>query len=135
MEHTFLGILCKGLRNVHSTITSVVSAALVFMEVTSLSISGVSVIAPKGYGLLAMNVFNSNITCSTFSNSSCGNLQLYYTDSDLVRVDNQFFFKIVSSQFMHGTCNSFFYFLFLYIIILHKCMDTQIADLLIMSVP
>ena len=41
-----------------STITGVVSAALIFMQVTSLSISGVSVIAPKGYGLLAMNVFN-----------------------------------------------------------------------------
>ena len=53
------------------------------------------------------NVFNSNITDSTFSNcSSHGNLQLYYTDSDLVRVDNQFRFKIVSSHFMHGTCNS-----------------------------
>ena len=89
-----------------STITGVVSAALSFMQVTSLSISGVSVISPKGYGLSATNVFNSNITGSTFSNSSCGNLQLYYTDSDLVRVDNQFHFKIVSSQFIHGTCNS-----------------------------
>ena len=97
----------KRLPQNESTMTGVVSAALVFMQVTSLSISGVSVIAPKGYGLLAMNVFNSNITGSTFSNcSSHGNLQLYYTDSDLVRVDSQFFFKIVSSQFMHGTCNS-----------------------------
>ena len=81
-----------------STMTGVVFAALIFMQVTSLNISGVSVIAPKGYGLLAMNVFNSNITGSTFSNSSCGNLQLYYTDSDLVRVDSQFHFKIVSSN-------------------------------------
>ena len=95
----------KHLPHNESTTTGVVSAALVFMQVTSLSISGVSVIAPKGYGLLAMNVFNSNITGSTFS-SSHGNLQLYYTDSDLVRVDSQFHFKIVSSQFMHGTCNS-----------------------------
>ena len=96
----------KHLPHSQSTMTGVVSAALVFMQVTSLSISEVSVIAPKGYGLLAMNVFNSNITGSTFSNSSCGNLQLYYTDSNLVRVDNQFHFKIGSSQFMHGTCNS-----------------------------
>ena len=29
----------------------------------------------------------------------------------------------------------FLFLFFLYIIILHKCMDTQIADLLIMSVP
>ena len=114
-----------------STMTGVVSAVLVFMEVTSLNISGVSVIAPKGYGLLAMNVFNSNITGSTFSNSSCGNLQLYYTDSDLVRVDNQFHFKIVSSQFMHGTCNSSKHYgcgLSVVLLQLLYCIDIQIIN-------
>ena len=88
------------------TTSGVVSAALTFMQVTSLSISGVSVMAPNGYGLWAIDAFNSNITGSTFSNSSHGNLQLYYTDSDLVGVDRRFFLKITNSQFMHGTCNS-----------------------------
>ena len=88
------------------TISGVISAALTFMQVTSLSISGVSVMAPNGYGLWAKNAFNSNITGSTFSNSSHGNLQLYYTDSDLVGADRRFFLKIFGCQFMHGTCNS-----------------------------
>ena len=87
-------------------VISVVSAALSFMQVTSLSISEVSVTSPKGYGLWAINVFDSNITGSTFSNSSHGNLQLYYTNSDLVGVDRQLFLKIANSEFMDGTCNS-----------------------------
>ena len=88
------------------TVSFAVSAAVTFMQVTSLSISGVSIMAPNGYGLWATNIFNSNITGSTFSNSTCGNLQLYYTDSDLVRVDRRVSLKISTSQFINGTCNS-----------------------------
>jgi len=84
--------------------TDVITATLTFVEKRSLSISGVSVITPNGYGLWATNLFNSNITGSTFSNSSSGNFQLYYTPSNLVY--GQFFLRISSSQFMHGMCHS-----------------------------
>ena len=109
-----------------------VSAALGFVQVYSLRISAVSVIAPKGHGLWATNVFNSNVTESTFSNSSSGNLQLYYTDSDLVRGDNHFYFKIASSQFMHGTCNFSKHYgcgLSVVLLQLSYSIDIQISDI------
>ena len=88
-------------------VNGTVSAALAFMRVSSLSISGVSVLAPNGYGLWATNVFNSNLTGSTFTNSLSGNFQLYYTDSDLVGVlHRRFFFRIIHSWFINATCNS-----------------------------
>ena len=84
--------------------TDMISAALTFMEMHSLNISGVSVVSPKGYGLWATNLFNSSITGSTFSNSSSGgNFQLYYTPSNL---NGQFFVRIASSRFKHGMCRS-----------------------------
>ena len=102
----FTGDALKKFEDHMLTVSGVISAALTFIQVTSLSISGVSVMAPNGYGLWAINTFSSNLADSTFSNSSHSNLQLYYTDSDLVGVDRQFFLKITNSQFMHGTCNS-----------------------------
>ena len=110
----------------------VVFAALGFVQVSLLRISRVSVIAPKGHGLWATNIFNSNITESTFSNSSSGNLLLYYTDSDRVKVDNQFYIKIVSSQFMHGTCNFSKHYgcgLSVVLLQLSYSIDIQISDI------
>jgi len=95
-----------GLQELNSVWPSagVISAALTFVEIHSLNISGVSVTTPNGYGLLATNVFNCSVEGSTFSNSSSsGNLQLYYTPSNLY---GKFFVRISSSQFMHGMCRS-----------------------------
>ena len=41
--------------------TDTISAALTFMEMHSLNISGVSVVAPKGYGLWATNLWHNRI--------------------------------------------------------------------------
>ena len=87
------------------TVSGMVSAALAFVRVTSLSVSRVSVLAPNGYGLWGTNIFDSSLAGSTFSRSLSGNFQLYYTDMVEV-LHRHFFFRIIHSQFMNATCNS-----------------------------